>query len=174
MKSLRIIRATAVCMAVMGFCMPQVAMSATTQTGPAPVMTDVQLHQGGILLGQLVTPEYAPVAAADVSIRSADREIAVTKTDKEGRFVFSNLNSGVYQVVTAESQGTYRAWSSTVAPPSAQQGVLLVKGGDTVRGQHHVPGFKHWLSNPWFVAAVIAAAVTIPVVIHNSNKPATP
>ena len=167
MRGTTFIQRVAACLAVLGFCIPQVALAETVQINPAAAMADVQLHEGGVLLGQVVTPENAPTVNVQVSLRSGDRELAVTMTDHEGRFEFRGLNDGVYQIVTANGQGTYRVWSQAAAPPSAQLGA-------TVRGQHHFGQFKYWMSNPWIVAGIIAAAVAIPVAIHNSKKPSSP
>ena len=171
MKRATLIQQVAVCLAVVGCSIPQIALATTPQANPGAVMTDVQLRDDGVLLGQVVTPENTPVAGVDVLLRSGREQLGASKTDHNGCFAFSGLRTGVYQVATAEGQATYRVWTIGTAPPGVPSGALIVFGGDTVRGQHHMRCMRNLLCNPWVVAGIIAAAVAIPVAIHNSKKP---
>lgn len=174
MRDSTILQQVAVWMAVVGFCVPQAAFSATTQPGPAAVMADVRLQESGVLRGQVVTLENAPVPDVPVSLSAGGKKLAVSKTDKGGFFTFTGLNNGVYQMISPQGQSTYRVWTHQTAPPSAKAGALVIEGTDTVRGQHQMHGFRNLLANPWFVAAVIVAAVAIPVAIHNSKGDGSP
>lgn len=167
MKRARLIQKVAVCLAAAGLCVPQLALATTPQASHGQVM-DVQLREGGALLGQVVTPEYRPIAGIDVVLHSAGREMGLARTDANGHFVFDGLTAGVYQVVTAGGQTTCRAWTQGVAPPGAQSAALVVSGAETARGQHGVKGF---LTNPWVIAAIIATAVAVPVALHNAKDP---
>ncbi|HUT13346.1 MAG TPA: hypothetical protein VMY42_22855 [Thermoguttaceae bacterium] len=142
------------------------ALAATPQDGQAQVVTDVRLHEGGVLYGQVVTVENIPVADTDVLLTSNSQKLAVYKTDKNGYFAFSSLQSGMYQLVTVNGHQAYRVWSGKIAPPSAQAGALVVVGGETVRGQGRM---RNLLANPWVVGAIVATAVAVPVAIHNSK-----
>ncbi len=173
MKGATLIQQVAVSLAVVGFCIPQIALATTPQAHPGSVMTDVQLRENGLLLGQVVTPENTPVAGADVLLRSGARQLGTSKTDNNGYFAFSGLQTGVYQVVTAQGQATYRVWTHGTAPPGAPPAALIVNGKGAVRGQNHMRCVRNLLANPWFIAAVIATAVVIPVAIHNSKKPSS-
>ena len=170
MRSMTISQTLAVTLAVLGLCLPQVALAAAPQAAPTSVVTDVRMHESGTLLGQVVSPENLPVPGVKVALLSKGKQLAVGGTDKSGYFAFKGLQNGVYQMVSPKGNAVYRVWSHQTAPPSAHLGALVVNGDDTVRGQHRFHGFRNWMANPWFVAAVITAAVAIPVAIHNSDN----
>ena len=61
-----------------------------------------------------------------------------------------------------------RAWPERIAPPSATSDVLLVSDGTLVRGQ----GLYEWISEHfWLTSALIAAAITIPIVTSQKDDP---
>jgi len=169
MKGTVIVQSIAVWLAMLGICVPQVAFAATP---PQPQAIDVSLHEGGSLLGQVVDAQGKPLADSQVVLQNTNRKLASAKTGGNGFFAFRGLRGGVYQVVAAKGHGTFRAWAPGTAPPAAQQGALIVAGQETVRGQCGPMGF--WLCNPWVVAGIIAAAVAIPVAIHNADNDSTP
>ena len=159
-------------MACLGTLLPAPLLGATVTVADGerpfphlvPKVTDVQLQEGGVLLGQVVDSNAAPVAATPVSLRQIGREIARTVTDQTGSFTFDKLRGGTYEIVAGRSQGIYRIWAPNTAPPTAQPSVLLTPSGLDVRGQGPL---SYWLCNPWVVTGLIAAAVAIPVGIHN-------
>lgn len=179
MKPTRHIRALIVIVAVVGLCIPEPILGATPNQ-PLPNVVDVKLLDGGVLLGQVVTTEGAAQADAPVAILAGNQELATSKTRTDGYFAFRGLRGGVYQLTTADGQGVYRLWAPGSAPPSAQDGALLIAGSNTVRGQtyvnnglfprlHHGPvGF--WLSNPWVLGGIVATAVAVPVILHNRDN----
>ncbi len=168
MKGAAIIQRVVVCLALVGVCLPQLAFASTPQTG-TPV-TDVQLREGNVLVGKVITPESAAVANAEVTLLSAGHKIAQGKTDTNGYFAFSGVRSGVYQVTTANGQGNFRLWSGRTAPPKAQQGALVYEGQKIVRGQSGFRGVRNFLANPIVIAGIVATAIAVPVAIHNSKK----
>lgn len=189
MKPTRVLKVTLVALATLGMCLPQSVLAAD----PAATtnLTDVSLGSGGVLLGQVVDNAGAPQANVPVSLQSGQQELGASKTDGGGYFAFSGLRGGVYQVVAAKGHGAYRVWTPGSAPPSAQQGALVVAGNeqnqlgnqtaalgqqpDLVRGQYGGRlGF--WLSNPWVIAGVVATAVAVPVALATSHHhhPSTP
>jgi len=163
-----------------------IAALATTDVAPAadtaqaPPLADVKLQQGGVLLGRVVTPQGAPVAEAEVTLSSLRPELAKGQTDKNGYFAFGGLHDGVYQVVAADGQSTFRAWPEKVAPPVAQPGLLVVTGGDAVRGQGAMRRVRNALANPVVAGGLITAGIVIPIAIDDANDggaastPATP
>ena len=167
MKTKRIVNGVMVSLAAVGFLIPTPVVAATTASAPAVV--NVALRDGGVLVGQVVTDQGTPQPSVPVSIRSQDRELAIAKTGQEGYFAFKGLRGGVYQLVTDRGHGVYRVWSPGTAPPAAQQGALLVDGDQVVRGQEGGGGFRAFITNPLVIAGIVAAAVAIPVAIHNSH-----
>ena len=158
----------AVGLATIGLCFPQAVMAAPPTSNQTTEITDVRLHDGGALRGQVVTVQNVPLAGAEVVLSSGNQKIDARKTDQNGYFTFVGLHGGVYQVVAANNHRAYRAWPQGAAPPVAQSGALIVAGNETVRGQSG--GLRTFLANPWVIAAIVAAAVAIPVGIHNSRS----
>ena len=146
--------------------MPQMALAATA---PAPVAANVQLRDGGVLLGQVVTPEQTAVANTTVSLRNQAGELATGKTDKNGHFAFHGLHDGVYRVAAANAHRDFRAWPQGMAPPAAQKGLLIVAGGDLARGQNG-GGILGFITSPLGLALIVATAIAVPVAIHNSKS----
>ena len=161
------IQRVALWLAVVGFCVPQAAIAGVPSAKQAPVIVDVALRDGGVLVGQVLHVQGFPLADVPVVLRSGDRQLGVSKTDDAGFFGFRGLRSGVYQVVAAKGQGTYRLWPQRTAPPSAKPGALIVIGKDTIRGQHAARTFRNLMANPLVVGAIIVTAVAVPVAIHN-------
>ncbi len=150
-----------------GLCMTQLAQA--DDAGQAPPIVDVKLQQGGILLGQVVTPQNAPVTEQAVTLRSRERDLATGKTDKNGYFAFAGLHNGVYQLTTADGQGTFRVWTQEIAPPAAQPGALIVSGDETVRGQGTMRGIRNALANPLVAGGLITAGIVIPIAVDDAN-----
>lgn len=175
MKLATIFKGLVVSVAVLGICLPQ-SLLASTPVKQSPVVVDVALGQGGVLLGQVIDPNGTVKANVPVSLSLGDRELAKAKTDTNGYFAFSGLRGGVYQVVAAKGVAAYRAWAERTAPPTAEKGALVISGQDLMRGQyHHTAGWlKYHLANPWVVAGIVATAVAVPVGIHNSSSSTAP
>jgi len=180
MKTRQIVNGLMASLAVLGLVVPQPILAA--DSAQASPVTDVALRDGGVLIGQVVYQQGAALAGVPVSIRSADRELAVAKSRTDGYFAFKGLRGGVYQLVAAKGHGVYRVWAPGTAPPAAQQGALVISGDPVVRGQAPggynptADGLKTFLVNPLVIAGVISAAVAIPVAIHNTQHkpPSTP
>ena len=196
MKSAGILKGLAIGLAVCGLWLPCMASAASPE--PAPVVHDVALRDGGVLLGQVVDRQGAAQRGQRVSLLLDQSQIAVAETDANGLFAFQGLRGGVYQLAAAEGAGAYRVWAPGTAPKVAEPGVLLVAGGDLVRGQDYygdnyygdnyycdnytcydnysppLSRVKFWLSNPWVVAGIVATAVAVPVGIPNADRGGTP
>lgn len=170
MRRTAAIQRVAVWLAVVGFCAPQAAIAEAPSAKQAPVVVDVALRDGGVLVGQVVHAQGYPLAKVPVVLRSGDQELAVSTTDAAGLFAFRGLQSGVYQVAAANGQQTYRVWPQEAAPPSAKPGALIVVGKDMVRGQRSARTFRNMMSNPWVIGGIIAVAVAVPVAIHNADS----
>ena len=160
----------AVALACTGMVAPQISLAA--QPAPqAPVaqaaVTDVALHDGNMLAGQLVNAAGAPLANAPVTVSQGNRVIAATHTTNDGVFAVRDLNGGVYTVDAAGTQGVYRVWTANTAPPSAKPAILMVHG-DATRGQF-VPGLLGALGNPWVLGGIVGAAIAIPIALDDDN-----
>lgn len=180
MSAARTIKGLAVCLAVVGFCVPQPLLAAV-QADKAAAVTDVMLHkspQGNLLIGQVQDQQGAAVANVPVFLHRGGEKPTVGKTDGKGYFTFTHLRGGMYQVTVAEGQGmgAYRVWTPGTAPPSAQPGALVVAAGkDLVRAnqgrcRRGLGCVKFWLCHPLVIAGIVAVAVAVPVAIHNSKS----
>jgi len=170
MRAATLLQRVAVCLAVMGFCIPQVALAATPAPSQGSPVADVQLQPGGVLVGQVVTPENTAVAGTEVVLRTGPKQMVKGKTDHQGYFAFAGLRDGVYQVEAAKGSGIYRVWSQKIAPPAAKPGALIVAGKQTVRGQGIGGGLWNWV----IVGGVVATAIAVPLAINNIKIPSTP
>jgi hypothetical protein len=187
MKLMAWLRTLALVLACLGLLIPSpvvAAMAAPVVSGskvPSPSVKtfDVELHKGGILVGQVVDGQGAPQTRAPVSLVHGDKTLATAATNRGGFFAVTKVPAGTYCVAVGKTQGIYRLWAPGTAPPGAQRGALMVVGQGPARAQGNGGGgpLGYWLSNPWIIAGLIAAAVAIPVAIHNhqvdNDRPAS-
>jgi hypothetical protein len=61
---------------------------------------------------------------------------------------------------------TCRAWTHAAAPPAATDQLTVVDGPPLIRGQQP---FSAVFTNPLFIGLVIAAAIAIPIAVHNAQ-----
>ncbi|MCG8450894.1 MAG: carboxypeptidase-like regulatory domain-containing protein [Pirellulales bacterium] len=149
---------------------------------PQPTMQmphDVVLAKGGLLVGQLVNEQGAPMPMTPVSLWTVGKEVARLTTDKAGKFQAENLRGGVYQVVAVGHQGVYRLWAPQTAPPAAQQQLTVISRNEIVRGQFTAPPGNPFSSigqfvaeHPILTASAVAAAIAIPIAVD--DDPSTP
>ena len=111
-----------------------VAADKTPQTKQVK-LHDVALHKGGTVVGRVVDKQGKPIYGAPVAVRHKGRNIAVVKTDKQGRYAVKGLRGGVHQLVAVNNTQTLRLWTAKSAPPKSQKSTLMVAKGPVVRGQ---------------------------------------
>ncbi len=151
--------------ACLGLIVPQSAWSAdVVATGVKPKIVDVKLQDGKVFQGQILNGQGAPQVNADVAVMQDGKVLTQVKTNKEGYFAVSDVNSGVYQVVSDNGFGQFRVWNSSIAPPNAQQGALVVADGSVVRGQ-----LIDMLGNPVVLTLLVATAIAVPIAVSNNN-----
>ena len=173
MKAMNL-KMTAAVLSCVGMLVSPVAAAA-----PVAAPRDVALHQGGVLLGQIVDAKGVSVAKTQVSLFSEGKEVARTQSDSTGKFAVKGLKGGVYQVASANNRGVYRLWSAQTAPPSAQRGMMLVSDADLALGQggpgSAFGGVANWVAqHPIMTAAAVATAIAIPIALDDDNPPASP
>jgi len=176
LKSLKFAAAALSCL---GMLLSPTAMAAAPLAAPS----DVVLHEGGVLVGQVVDAQGLAQALATVTLANHEREIAQVRADQEGKFTVPGLQGGVVRIASRGQEGIYRVWAPNTAPPVAQQGVTLVVGQDVVRGQYgNSPGpftsMAQWIADhPVITAGMIGAAIAIPIALDdddNWSPPSTP
>jgi hypothetical protein len=137
-------------------------------------VTDVALARGGVLAGKIVDRQGAPQTGETIRVIHQGQVVATAQTDARGEFAITDLRGGVYQVETTQGAGVYRLWADQTAPPAANDGVLVVHGDDAVRGNACDPcgsggGLLGVLANPWVLAAIVAAAIAIPLALDDDD-----
>lgn len=143
---------------------------------PAVKSVDVALDTHGRLVGQVVNVQGQPQVKAVVSLTDGKQTQQVI-TNQRGEFRLDNVATGSYQLQVGKQLKPCRVWKQAAAPPQANQGVMLISGDQIVRGQTYCGspvaagygGFKEAMTHPLIVAGVVAAAIAIPVAIHNSD-----
>ena len=140
----------------------------------AATIADIALQQDGILQGQLLAADGVPQAGVAVALRKDGRPVAASATNDAGLFVMSGVEAGMYELHTPAGRNIYRVWAPATAPPSAQEGILLVSGQQVVRGQFGTPnpwmqGLGSTLANPWILGLIVAAAIAIPLAIDDDD-----
>jgi hypothetical protein len=176
MKPMRILRGGLVVLASFGMLFPQVACGiGPVDSGQAlayssTAIRDIALQENGLLKGQVLDTQGAPVTGVPVAVVQQGKVIAATKTDATGHFAITGLKGGVFQVVTAQGGAAYRLWAPRTAPPAAQADALIVNGDTVVRGGMGGAGF---LSNPWVLGGIVAAAIAIPLAMDDGDDDAS-
>lgn len=175
MRPMRIVRGGLVVLASFGMLVPRLAFGVGPVDGgrtlaPSPAgISDIALQENGQLKGRVLDTQGAPVLGVPVAVAQQGRVIAVTKTDNAGRFAIAGLKGGVFEVVTTQGGGAYRLWAPRTAPPAAQTNALIINGDTTVRANLGGNGPLGWAMNPWVLGGVVAAAITIPLVLDDDD-----
>lgn len=132
---------------------------------------DVSLGTSGTLTGFLVGPQGQPEVATSVVIHRGKRRIAVVKTDARGRFEVTGLKGGVYQVSSPKGSALFRLWKDGTAPRMAAECAVVVIDAKVVRGQSPLRLFgSGGRLTTLGIGLGIAAAIAIPVAVHNSDN----
>jgi hypothetical protein len=150
---------------------------------PVIHVVDVALGTNGSLRGQLLDRQGQQLPVSKIQITNG-HQTWNTYTSEEGYFRLEGLVGSTYQLQAAGQVHIVRAWAEGTAPPHALKALLIVHDNRVVLGQHcgtplcgsAISAAKHPLANPFILGGLIAAAIAIPVAIHNSNDdhPACP
>jgi hypothetical protein len=166
MKLVVIIRGTVVALASIGMLLPQLALGVETAQPSSSVLStevrDVALQEDGVLKGQVLDTQGAPLPGIPVVVARQGQPVATTKTAADGSFAVTGLRGGIYEIVTAQGSAVYRLWAPRTAPPAATASALIVSEDTVVRGA--IGGFS-----PWILGAIVAAAVAIPLAMDDDD-----
>lgn len=135
---------------------------------------DIRLDQRQQFHGVVVDGQGQAVKACELRLRrtAGHGDPLEARTDEHGRFVFSQVHAGTYQLETEQGVSVCRLWTADAAPPSAAPSLLVVDDPLVERGQR--PLGELFVMDPVLMATVVAAAVAIPIVIHKSRDDAPP
>jgi len=136
---------------------------------PAPIkMTDVELQDGGVLVGRMVDARGAGLANSAVTLRNGNTLVAQSTTDANGDFRFDSVRGGIYHVSGAGTTAMFRVWAARTAPPGSAQAVMLMPNRDVVAGQWSP--MKYWLADPLVIAGIVAVAAGVPIILAQQNN----
>ncbi|MEO8497160.1 MAG: carboxypeptidase-like regulatory domain-containing protein [Planctomycetota bacterium] len=135
-----------------------------------PAIRDVELLAGGELAGQVVDGTGQPQAGQSIVVQQSGGEPIRTRTDQVGRFRLNGVHAGLCRIEYGEDLLACRCWQANTAPPAAKDQLLLITGESVERGQRCIGDL---LSGPVLIGLIIAAAVVIPIAVHNSQKDAS-
>ena len=137
---MELMRSKMLCTLVLLALVPQLTLAATPEVKTEnpeqqPMLTDIALQEGGILVGRLANPNGKPLDQQKIVVRQNQQVVAEVTTGKNGQFVVKGLRGGIYQIASQRGAGNFRAWANNTAPPSAKQFAFLVENDGVVRGQ---------------------------------------
>ena len=165
-KGLAFLKSAVVALAMVGILFPQTQILAdqklpakpTVKVVAANSVLDIRLDKNGTFTGRTVNQAGTPLEGVSVVLKQGKTEVAHSVTDKNGQFVAQNLKSGVYEVKSGSTEGSYRLWSEQAAPPTAKPYGLLVIGQNGERGQ---VGSYDDFGGMLLVAGIAAAALGV-------------
>jgi hypothetical protein len=168
--------------AMAGVLMPASAVTAaepartTRERQRHAAVLDAALSQSGTLSGKVYNAQGKPLPGVDVVVVAPRGEAVRLLTNEQGEFAAGGLKGGVYHLTAGHGSQLVRAWTEGTAPPAAERQIFIVSDTRVALGQyepgtlgHFMQEAKYTLSNPLIVGGIIAAAVAIPVAIHNSD-----
>ena len=135
-----------------------------------PAISDVELLAGGVLGGQIVDATGQPLVDQAIVVRQSGREAIIARSDEKGHFRLNGLNAGLCSIEYGENLLACRCWIPNTAPPAATQELLLTASESIERGQRPIADL---LCGPVLIGLIIAAAIAIPIAVHNSQKSAS-
>ena len=122
-------------------------------------IVDVSLTPEGSFTGQLLASDARPVDGAIVVLRQNGADVAQAVTDTEGRYMFSEVAAGVYQLQVGDKRCVVRIWQPTSAPPAARTHLIVVRDETVVRGQSGNPSALY--GNPGRLAGLGMVGLTL-------------
>jgi hypothetical protein len=131
-----------------------------------PRITDVAMDEHQVVHGRVLNDSSAPIPGAGIEVFQGAKQVGQVMADECGQFQWKCAGGGTYHLLTNGQVTTVRIWTAAAAPPHSVKHVALVPG-QVARGQSGT--FPYTQVNPWVVAGVVAAAVAIPVVLHNNR-----
>ena len=136
-----------------------------------PSIRDVSLDPTGSLHARLLSREGQPIPGKEVGI--TQRGVAVTSglSDQDGNVQLRGLTGGQYELRVGSDQQDMtllRVWTAKAAPPIASSHLLIVPNQQVERGQQ--PFCNFFGSEPLMIGVIVAAAIAIPIAVHESGS----
>jgi hypothetical protein len=148
---------------------PMASASVAGPVAPAHSVRDFALQHDGTLRGQVVDAAGHGASETEIAVLQQGRVVVSGRTDAQGHYALHGLQAGVSQVVTEQGVTVCRVWTARTAPPSAQANALLVHDDQVIRGHLGNGGLVRFLSNPWVLGGIVAAAIVIPLALDRDD-----
>ena len=164
---------------------------ATKKAGSAATIPDVKLNPDGLFVAQLVSTGGQPLGGRQLKITDHENKLTTATTSPQGRVAVRGLHGGVFKVGYANQSSIVRVWTHDVAPPNAVSEFLLIQNQRVTRGQCDCgdvcnggcdavvnpdgpnPFAGILGQEPIMIGLLVAAAVAIPIAVHNSQADAS-
>ena len=137
-----------------------------------PKPTDVVLHPGSIIAGEVLSADGKPLVEAEVIVQMGRHEIVRVITNRFGEFAAEVPRGGVYVVSSSAGALLVRAWTASAAPPNSLYRVTVMPQTTVIRAQDSGGGFDPLLG--LLLAGGIAAAIAVPIALNNSGGDDSP
>jgi hypothetical protein len=157
-------------LAVAGWLLPTATVfpdDGLTRPAIQPVIHDIRLDLQGTLRGRLIDLEGRPVIEETLELIREGQTITRTVSGPDGQFQFAQVAAGVYQIRFGTSMVVCRVWTDAAAPPVAKSQLIVLAAPPLVRGQQPI---SEIFRNPLFIGLLVAAAIAIPVAVHQSRS----
>ena len=116
---MRLMRSKTLCTLVLLIATPQFSLAAAPKAEKkrSPLLTDIALQKGGVLVGRLTDKEGNLRDKQKIILRLDQEVVAEVTTGKNGQFQVKGLQGGIYEVASEHGAGSFRAWADDTAPP---------------------------------------------------------
>lgn len=134
---------------------------------------DVRLKQDSVLQGTLRDDDGHPLVNQDVHVFRGDKFAVTTRTTKTGQFQVADVVGGEYRINVGTRSWSCRCWTNDAAPPGASNGLTITTNqpkADAVVLRGQKPLCCLWGGEPLMLGVLIAAAIAIPIAVHNSDS----
>lgn len=101
---------------------------------PKPTIRDIELGDGGLLAGKILSQTGRPLAHQKISVKTNRQEMEAI-SDETGAFVIPGMQGGACVVVVKKVTYGCRLWVKGTAPPRALTAIVVVDQSEVVRGQ---------------------------------------
>jgi hypothetical protein len=167
-----------VILATTGMVLPGPVRGAERRSGPSPRATavvpvpDVRLDSRGSFQARVLSPEGQPLGRLGCTLQASGQTLVTSPTAADGSLRFDGLSGGVYNLQIDQQVLHVRLWTAEAAPPGAVPELLIVHGSQLQRAQQPLCNLLG--QEPIMIGLLIAAAIAIPIAVHNSGSDAPP
>ena len=149
-----------------GMVLPATTTTADEQQKSFPVV-DISLTEHGSFRGSVVNADGQRLDGVSLQLRSMRDSKTSSVVTNKGEFSFQKIAGGSYQLSTPHSNYFCRIWTKQAAPPAAVDKLLVVSDDRLARAQR--PMSQFFMADPFWISVAVAAAVVIPIAVHNSG-----